>query len=112
MVTQISAFTRNSVILTFWLVLTSVFVASHLLVVLAKYMGCATALELAGFEQMPLAKDKLMGPFIGAFLGEGTLSSLLALTIAVITALFFISIFHIGFQTFYLWFDRSVYVDP
>ena len=101
--------TRNFATFLLWSALHCVAVFITLAVAMANYQGCAVAFDLLGWEAMPLADDAFLGPYVGAFLGESTLSRFYALCIAATLALGLFIVLHLLFRAFQLWGDRNQY---
>jgi hypothetical protein len=73
---------------------------------LEHYLNAKNALELLGTEQGEIWRDKLIGPYVGAFAAHATLPMALALTIALGQSIGFYCLFNIIFQLIQLFQHR------
>jgi len=111
MVDRLNIITKNIFLLLFWLFLDFLSFFIHLIVVIANYMGTLAAFELLGFEMRPLETDSLLGPYLGAFLGNATMAHFYALAIALTVALAQFLVYHSTFRVFDLSRDRRTYIQ-
>jgi len=78
---------RNTLAFASWLMASFGLLLLNAVVLLANYLACKVSFELAGFENQPLDRDRLIGRFAGAIFGQATLADFYAMVVAAAVAL-------------------------
>lgn len=78
---------RNTMAFASWLMASFGLLLLNAVVLLANYLACKVSFELAGFENQPLDRDRLIGRFAGAIFGQATLADFYAMVVAAAVAL-------------------------
>lgn len=94
-----------------WLIITCFAVALNIWAILEHYLSAKNALELLGFEQSEIWRDKLVGPIIGVFVPSATLPMALALTIAAGQTICLFIVFNDTFSLFDLLKHRREHLE-
>jgi len=77
----------------------------------ANYMGLSEAFSKLGFDMMPLGKDPLFGPLVGAFLGKATLVQVYASCVAGAIGFGIFMMMKLGFRVLDLTQERQTLTE-